>query len=149
MASTSAGANVQATLVIGNYIGTDHMGTAAVGNSGDGVDITDSPNNLVGIPAAGGAPNVISANGDAGIEIFGAMATSNIVDSNFIGTNFAGTGDLGNTGDGVEILSGASNNTVGGTMAGEGNTIANNNDGVVVESGTSIRQSHYAQLDPR
>ncbi len=40
--------------------------------------------------------------------------------------------------NGVSIFSSASNNTIGGTVSGAGNTIAfNSGDGVFVSSGTS------------
>ena len=63
---------------------------------------------------------------------------------NLIGTDAAGTKPMGNAGDGVEIIAGASNNTIGDITAGAGNTIAyNTNDGVQVEgngtTGNSIR----------
>jgi hypothetical protein len=48
-----------------------------------------------------------------------------------------GTGDLGNTDHGVDVHGGASDNTIGGTAAGAGNTIAyNGGSGVLVQSGT-------------
>jgi parallel beta-helix repeat protein len=53
-----------------------------------------------------------------------------------IGTNAAGTAALGNAGDGVDL--GFSNgNTIGGTAAGAGNTIAyNSGAGVAIANGT-------------
>src|SRR5439155_2456842 len=48
----------------------------------------------------------------------------------------AGTAALGNASDGMRISGNASSNSVGGTAAGAGNTIANNGAGVVIDSGT-------------
>ena len=52
---------------------------------------------------------------------------------NLIGTDPTGTLSLGNSGPGVGVGEGSSNNTIGGTTAGAGNVIAfNEGDGVVV-----------------
>ena len=59
------------------------------------------------------------------------------MEGNFIGTDVAGTGDLGNLLDGVAVTDGASNNVIGGTSSGPGNTIAfNGGDGVFVGAGS-------------
>jgi hypothetical protein len=117
--------------VLGNYIGTDAAGTAALAN-GTGVFISGLNDTLGG--TAAGARNLISGNG-TGVGIGG---TSNQVLGNYIGTNAAGTGPLGNSSDGVSIL-GGQNDTIGGTAAGAGNTIAfNGGNGIAIslEGGT-------------
>jgi hypothetical protein len=54
------------------------------------------------------------------------------VAGNFIGLNAAGTGALAN-GTGITINGDATNNTIGGTLAGMGNVISGNNgNGVLV-----------------
>ncbi|MEW6212611.1 MAG: HYR domain-containing protein, partial [Acidobacteriota bacterium] len=63
-------------------------------------------------------------------------ASNNQVQGNLIGTRIDGLSPLGNGGDGVGIEMGSSNNLVGGTTAGAGNTIANNPRAVLVLSGT-------------
>src|SRR5207249_2946120 len=116
-----------------NFIGTDVSGTAALGNTADGVAIAGASGNTVGGTTAA-ARNVIAGNIANGIQI-SAGATSNLIAGNFIGTDSGGIADLGNTAAGVRIAS--SNNTVGGTTAGARNTIAfNAGDGVVIASGT-------------
>src|SRR5262249_54440942 len=62
-------------LVVGDYIGTDVHGTAALGNSGAGIIITlAASGNTVGGTAAGAA-NLISANGfGVGIVLGGTSA---------------------------------------------------------------------------
>ena len=122
--------------VQGNYIGTDVNGTSALGNSSVGVFIGSAPGNTIGGTAAG-ARNVISGNGLDGVQIFGISASGNLVQGNYIGTQIDGTSALGNTFKGVHITVDASTNTIGGTAAGAGNTIAfNGGDGVFVDSGT-------------
>jgi titin len=124
-------------VVQGNHIGTDVTGTVALGNrrgvwlSGTAFGAT---NNRIG-GTAPGAGNLIAGN-NTGILI--DQSNGNVVQGNRIGTDATGTTSLGNNGNGV-LLSGvsASNNTIGGTGSGAGNTIAfNANDGVLVDRGT-------------
>ena len=131
-ASGATGNQVQ-----GNYIGTDKNGTAALGNSSIGVYIGNVPGNYIGGTATG-AGNVISGNDQYGVRIEGSGATGNQVQGNYIGTDVTGTADLGNSYSGVSISSGASNNTIGGSTSGAGNTVAfNGDDGVRVDGATT------------
>jgi uncharacterized repeat protein (TIGR01451 family) len=116
-------------LVQGNLIGTNAAGDTALGNGGSGVAIDAASNNTIGGTAAG-AGNVISGNSVAGVSIGGPTAAFNVIQGNRIGTDLAGTANLGNTGDGVQVLAG-NFNTVGGTPSGAGNVIFfNGGDGV-------------------
>ena len=122
-------------LVRGNFIGTDLGGTVNLGNTLYGVFINASPDNIIG-GTAPGSRNIISGN-DSGLFISGALATGNLVQGNYIGTDVSGAAALGNTFDGVRIGGAGSDNTIGGTDSGAGNTIAfNGGDGVLVDSGT-------------
>jgi hypothetical protein len=102
-------------------------GTAALSNLGDGVLLVGAgaASNTVGGTAAA-VRNVISGNGNNGVEIQGSGATKNVVEGNYIGTNAAGTAALANTYAGVALANGASNNTVGGTAAAARNIISGN-----------------------
>jgi uncharacterized repeat protein (TIGR01451 family) len=114
--------------VEGCYIGTNAAGTAAQGNGEQGVSINGNSNNTVGGTTAA-ARNVISSSAGNGVLILGP-ASGNLVQGNYIGTNAAGTADLGNAGDGVEMVSATNtvtNCTIGGTTAGAGNLISGNN----------------------
>jgi hypothetical protein len=123
------------SLVIGNFIGTDKAGTADRGNANEGVLIENTAGNTVGGTVAG-ARNVISAN-QWGIRLDGATSTDNRIEGNYIGTDSSGTKPLGNEIDGIIISTNASNNTIGGTSSGQGNTIDFNvAAGVSVQSGT-------------
>ena len=121
----------------GNYIGTDFSGTVALGNL-TGVALANAPSNTVGGTVAG-ARNVISGNTFWGVKLDGALSTGNVVQGNYIGTDVTGTAALGNHNDGVVIGSAAaaSDNTIGGSAAGAGNTIAfNTGAGVSIVAGT-------------
>jgi hypothetical protein len=122
-----------ANTVLGNYIGTDVSGTAALPNAVNGVSVSDNgtSNNTIGGTVVG-AGNVISGNLGNGIQFFNG-SSGNGVQGNYIGTDVSGTQALGNNNSGVAV-SGASNITIGGTAAGAGNLIsANIGNGVRIE----------------
>ncbi|PYI87060.1 MAG: hypothetical protein DME26_07380, partial [Verrucomicrobia bacterium] len=134
--------------VQGNFIGTDVDGRVRLGNVTDGVVIHRASDNVIGgtVP---GARNVISAGGQSGIFIFGDTAARNLVQGNLIGTDVTGTLDLGNTTNGVTILSGVSN-VIGGTLPEARNVISGNDVvGIDVESGAhgNLIQGNYIGTD--
>jgi hypothetical protein len=123
--------------VKGNYIGTDASGTVAIGNTGDGVSISDGAQyNIVGgtntTPGGGcsGECNLISGNGpdytDHGVGIGDSGTTNNVVKGNYIGTNVSGTAAIANAGSGVSL--GTQYNVVGGNTVGERNLISGNDN---------------------
>lgn len=123
------GSSATANVVIDNNIGTNEPGTAALGNAGNGIEITngarlntiggDTPTTrtFTGVQTISpGKPvdgNVISANGGDGVLITGG-ALYNTLNGNFIGTDVTGTHAYGNKSDGVAII-GADNNSLIGT----------------------------------
>ncbi|MFY9551612.1 MAG: IPT/TIG domain-containing protein [Thermoanaerobaculia bacterium] len=118
----------------GCYIGTNLSGNAALGNGGDGVQISSSSSNLVGRISAGQRINVISGNANYGVRVMGAGANMNTIAGDRIGTNAAGTLALPNGSSGVAILTGTGN-TIGSAIAGD-TLISGSGDGVAL-SGTS------------
>jgi hypothetical protein len=121
--------------VLGNFIGTAATGATNLANGGVGVSIGSGAfNNTVG-GAVAGARNVISGNAFQGVRISGAGASGNKVQGNFIGLNAAGAADLGNGDSGVEISSGAADNTVGGLTTLARNVISGNSDDGIFISG--------------
>jgi MBG domain-containing protein len=125
--------------ILGNFIGTNGMGSAALGNTLAGVLITNAPNNIVG-GTVSGSTNVISANGQVGLYIQESTATGIIVRGNRIGTDLAGNLDLGNGFQGVFV--GSANNSIGGTAAGAGNLISGNNqNGLVIAGGNATNNT--------
>ncbi|MFO0888050.1 MAG: right-handed parallel beta-helix repeat-containing protein, partial [Isosphaeraceae bacterium] len=133
-------------VILGNFIGTDGVGTAALGNALAGLIIQlGATGNTVGGAAGGG--NLISGNLQGGVVITGVGTRANIVAANRIGTTANGQAALGNANNGVSIASGASGNTIGGT--GEsGNVISGNRgDGVSVNATGSVVQGNLIGLD--
>jgi hypothetical protein len=120
-----------ANLLAGNDIGTDYTGGKALGNSSSGVEIAGNNNTVGGSTSA--ARNTIASNSSNGVQI-DSSASGTVVQGNFIGTNSGGA-SLGNGSNGVSIA--GNNNTIGGSVGADGNTIANNNAaGVLVNIGT-------------
>ena len=115
--------------VLGNLIGVDVTGAGALSNGNDGITIiSGAGGNFIG-GGAPGAGNIISGNVDRGITIQGLGSDGNQVLGNTIGADVMGTRALGNLGDGIVIMAGASNNVVGGDTPGARNLISGNDDG--------------------
>ncbi len=127
--------------IIGNFIGTDVSGRAAMGNAFYGVYIEDCAYNRIG-GATAQERNIISGNDYAGIYIKGAGAAANIVQGNHIGVDVSGSAALRNKIFGVRLHLGAHNTLIGGEQVGQGNVIgANGQYGIVLEgSGTNDNQ---------
>ena len=125
-----SGSGTSGNVVAGDYIGTDITGTVAIANGNDGVEIDSgaSGNTIGGLTSTPGTGlgNVISGNTNDGVEITGSGTTGDVVLGNLIGTNAADNGALANGNSGVEIDTGASANTIGGTIAGSANVISGN-----------------------
>ena len=125
-ADAAAGVSLSGTAtvgaaILGNFIGTDASGSIALGNAADGVAVSDWSDVTIGGPTAG-AGNIISANAGAGIDLL-SDDQDDLVQSNLIGTDITGSNPLGNA-TGVLINAASLDNTIGGTTAGAGNTIA-------------------------
>ncbi|WP_422928475.1 beta strand repeat-containing protein [Singulisphaera sp. PoT] len=115
--------------IIGNFIGTNAAGTAALPNGGSGISILDSPTNTIG-GAVSASRNIISGNGTNGILVdlndakasapaTGSNSSSNLIQNNYIGLNASATATLNNKlGNGVFINNSAGNQVVGNTVSG-------------------------------
>ena len=129
--------NVSDNLVLGNTIGADAAGAAAMANFGNGVMVMgNASSNIIG--GAGGSRNLISGNQGDGVRFATSIGTvGNVVAGNYIGTNAAGTAAIANVGSGVWV--GPAGATVGGTAAGMGNVISGNSgNGVSLQSNALV-----------
>ena len=129
-----------ANRVEGNLIGTDLDGTAPLANRFGVVISGGASGNVIG-GTAPEARNIISGNRVDGVRITDAGTTGNQVEGNFIGTGRDGSGSVANT-FGVQILSGATGNVIGGTSGGSSNLISGNLDtGItIIGAGTSANR---------
>ncbi len=118
-------------VVSGNFVGVDVTGKQAMGNGKLGVHVFSAGNRIGG--ESPGEGNVISANGENGVGLHGALSHDNRVAGNYIGVDVTGSLGLGNRGHGVGIEVGAYQNRV------EKNVISGNGrDGVCMsDSGSS------------
>ena len=103
---------VNGNTILGNYIGLNAAGTAALPNAYAGVGIYGgaAANTVGGFSA--GARNVISGNGNDGVLITGTTSTGNTVVGNYIGLNAAGAAAIGNAWVGVDVQGGTSGNVI-------------------------------------
>jgi parallel beta-helix repeat protein len=117
-------------IVQSNLIGTDAAGQIALGNTGHGVEVAGSPNNLIG-GVSNVRGNLISGNALNGVAVTGQNSAGNDVQSNSIGLSLDGTSALPNLGDAVFIDS-APNTQIGG-LSGEGNKMAGSKNGITAQ----------------
>jgi hypothetical protein len=145
------GNGTQGNVVAGNYIGTNAAFSANLGNGQDGVVIDiGAQSNVIGVNTTFGSEaaiqgNVISGNGEDGIEISDNGTNANVVAGNHIGTGAGGTSPLGNGQGGIRIESSASGNIIGSNPLAAtvdplaGNTIAfNGNSPAAGQTGAGI-----------
>jgi hypothetical protein len=132
-----AGGQASGLVVTGRYCKIQGLAIDSFAQDGILLASTAVGNTVGGM--APGAGNVISGNGNDGIEVVNTGTTNNRIEGNHIGTNASGTVSVANRFDGILIRTGSSANTVGGSGHGAGNVISgNNNDGVeVVGAGTT------------
>jgi hypothetical protein len=130
-------------VVLGNRIGTNASGTDELPNT-FGILVASAANTTIG-GTAPGAGNLISGNLSSGIAMADCMGT--LVQGNLIGTNAAGTAALGNGDTGVLLFRG-NNNTVGGAVAGAGNLVSGNVEGIVINEETGdVLQGNRIGID--
>lgn len=126
--------------LVANRIGTSSDGDTALGNGGHGIWLTNATTgNTIGgtvyVDAATGQVNdptgdkgtvtpvfiipplgnQISGNAGHGVLI-DARSENNVLNGNFVGTTADGNADLGNGGDGVQILNADNNSLIGCTF---------------------------------
>jgi hypothetical protein len=118
--------------ILGNYIGTNLAGTAAVPNQGAGIE-NGATDTLIGGVAAG-TGNLISGNAGWGLNI---TASGAIVQGNLVGTDAAGTSAVGNGGPGIRVA-GTTATQIGGTTAAARNVVSGNAaSGIAIIDGSS------------
>ena len=96
-----------------NYIGLASDGETPAPNGGAGIYLFESQSNLIG-GVAPGLGNVISANLDDGIQLYGSGTSFNTVEGNLVGTTKTGQSRLGSLFSALSLIAGPTSNTIGG-----------------------------------
>ena len=133
------GGQPSANEIKSNFIGVGADGITDIGNSFVGVQISHASQTQI-------SNNVISGNGNSGIELRGESTTENQILGNFIGVAADGTTAVGNDFNGIVLSTfagqGPAQTKIGGLAAGEANIIANNSTtGVRLDSGGGVGNS--------
>ena len=111
-----SGSSSTSDTVQGNWIGIQSFGGNSQGNGTFGVLLVDGSSGATIGGTTTADLNVISGTTGPGIVL--DAASGNWIDGNDIGTGTDGVSAAGNTGDGVVLEGGSSQNTVGGTSVG-------------------------------
>ncbi|MGQ9866773.1 MAG: beta strand repeat-containing protein, partial [Pseudanabaenaceae cyanobacterium] len=124
------------TQILNNRVGTNAAGTAALGNTRDGIlSFSDSTTVIGNVLSGNGLENIV---GQAeGINLVG---DNNVVRGNFVGTDATGSAALGNGGHGIGLF--GIGNTVGGSTAADRNVVSGNTlAGILLSSPTATHNT--------
>lgn len=109
--SVAEGGQTRDNIVQGNLIGVTANGSAALANSGDGIELTNAGSNLIG-GANPGDGNTISFNTANGVALIGALIVGGTSDDNTIAGNTIASNGM----DGVLVSSGTGNRINGNSI---------------------------------
>lgn len=141
--------NATSTLIQGNYIGLNPDGATANGNSSSGILVV-AYDTMIGGSSAG-ARNIISGNGERGIDTQGTTASTTI-QGNYIGLNASGTSAVINGASYQGIRAQGSGAVIGGSNSGEGNVVLGGTSGVAtpaieISGSSAIVQGNYTGVN--
>jgi titin len=122
--------------VLGDYIGVNAAGTAALPNGAHGVFFSGSSSDTIG-GTGPGTRDVISGNSEYGVYITSG-STKITADGDYIGTDYTGANRVPNN-YGLVIDGGSTNNTIGGTSASYRDVISGNATWGVYISGAGTK----------
>ncbi|MBY0279372.1 hypothetical protein K2Z84_28890 [Candidatus Binatia bacterium] len=127
--------------IVGNFVGTNAAGKAALGNTQEGMFITGDGNTIGGATAALG--NVVAGNAFDGIFL-GAASSRTVVTFNVVGVDVLQSTVLGNGYAGIRVD--GIGNTVGAPSAG--NLIGGNSRGIYVNGKETLVQGNAVGVSP-
>ncbi len=145
------GLSSSGNIVLGNYLGTNAAGTAALRNRDNGVAIRDGSNNIIGgadhdAGICNKSCNLISGNGQQGVYIDERVSpqpgtANNItIQGNFIGTDITGLLKIKNN-DGISFEKNSSGHIIGGLsdpgVCSKACNLISGNDGQGIEMDSS------------
>ncbi|MBC7783541.1 MAG: right-handed parallel beta-helix repeat-containing protein [Burkholderiales bacterium] len=138
----------------GNYIGTDVTGTIDRGNGGKGIVVSFGKNTIGGPNAAD--RNIISGNGNLGLQFWTYYTAENWVQNNYIGTDVTGNFAIKNGTSGIALNGSPRNTVTGNVLSGNGedglvmnisgggyNKVLNNIVGLNAAGNARLANEHY------
>ena len=146
-----SGASTDGNVIAGNLIGVDFNGNSAIGNTRDGVRVSNGPTNTTIGGVLAEQRNVISGNANNGVTV--TNSDNNILVGNYIGTDSAGMIAVPNAEVGVEINFSDGNrigtDADGNSDVAERNIISgNSDDGIWVrDSSSNVVAGNYIGAD--
>ncbi len=132
--------------VIGNYIGTDRLGSLPIGNSAGVMVSAGAAGNVIG-GVVSGSGNLISGNDARNIWVTDANTNNTEIYGNYIGTNASGTTAIGGvTTFGILVDANVTGTRIGGLTAtpgvGAGNLVSGHEYNVYLEANNSFLQGN-------
>ena len=129
--------------IFGCFIGTDRTGVTDMGNGDNGILMTASFYNDIGLLPTYSCTNrnIISGNGLSGVKI--ALGSDlNILQNNHIGVDVAGSTGMANDWHGVEVTGGSVQNGIGSTAAPKPVNVISGNatNGVLIGENSTANQ---------
>jgi CSLREA domain-containing protein len=147
------GIDADGTQVKGNVIGLGADGSTDVGNTGNGIFIseTSSAGFLTGTAIGGtgaGEGNLVSGNSGDGIQIGISRVQNTTIQGNTVGLALDGATDRGNDGDGIDAET-VGTTTVGGSTAAARNVVSGNGAIGMFLKGTAtyVVQGNFIGMD--
>ncbi|HTR42752.1 MAG TPA: M12 family metallopeptidase [Pseudomonadales bacterium] len=144
--------NSNTNVIIGNYIGLNAAGTAAVPNTYSGIGIWDGPVGTIIGATNSGARNVISGNLEDGVALSYSNVYGAVIQGNYLGTDYTGSNAVPNINSGINIFQGAHGMTIGGTNSLMRNIASGNAyTGIIIQgpgSTNNVVQGNYVGTDP-
>jgi parallel beta-helix repeat protein len=131
----------------GDYVIVSQIGSTAVANGRSGIVLENgSSGNLIGSPSEVGSGDIITGNGEDGVQIISG-SFNNVVSGDSIGREENGDSGSTNGLNGVMLDDTAYSNTIGGTDQTLGNTITGNGvDGVLLNDVVSANPNNTQNL---
>ena len=139
------GMGVTGNEVVNNLIGSSIDGVTPLGNQNAGILLSNgTSSNII-------SGNVIMANSSDEAGIWMDSTFNNTIKSNYIGTSanevaVAGNGNAGTYSAGIFLMNESANNMIGGVNSVDGNVIANNVFGILLESNTGFGNSFKSNI---
>jgi hypothetical protein len=110
--------------IVNNYVGVDGTGLLNRGNLGNGINITECTNMIIG-GTTFSSRNILSGNGGNGLRIV-TNSNNAVIKANFMGVGANGTAVIGNFDNGIYASDSSNQLIIGGSTLAERNVLSGN-----------------------